>query len=371
MEMDILLKYDLQMFGDDKTEDPTSKKLEDARKKGQVGKSQELSHAIELIAAFLTIRVFVGFLGQHFKDLFTWAYTYMIPELIDSDRSGLTIKSTFNLLLYGILQMFILIAPFLAVGFLVAILSNGLQFKFQVSTEPLKPKLDKFNPINGVKRMFSMQSLMNLALSVAKIVIIFIVAYTMIKDHLNELYLMYEIPLYAAIAQVGTLVLDIGLRISLVLLVVGIVDLIYHKWKYKKDLKMTKQEVKDEYKNTEGDPQIKGKQRQRMREASQRRMMQSVPQADVVITNPTHIAVAIKYDSNEAPAPIVVAKGEEYLAAKIKEIAKENHIFIKENKMLARSIYTTVDVGEQIPPELYQAVAEILAVVYQSRGRRS
>ena len=371
MEKDILLKYDLQLFGDDKTEEPTSKKLEDARKKGQVGKSQELSHAIELFAAFLTIRIFIGFLGQHFKDLFTWAYTYMIPQLVESDRSGLTIKSTTNLLLYGILQMFILIAPFLAIGFLVAILSNGLQFKFQVSTEPLKPKLDKFNPINGVKRMFSMQSLMNLALSVAKIVIIFIVAYTMIKDHLNELYLMYEIPLYAAIAQVGTLVLDIGLRISLVLLVVGLIDLIYHKWKYKKDLKMTKQEVKDEYKNSEGDPQIKGKQRQRMREASQRRMMQSVPQADVVITNPTHIAVAIKYDSNEAPAPIVVAKGEEYLAAKIKEIAKENNIYIKENKMLARSIYTTVDIGEQIPPELYQAVAEILAVVYQAKGRRS
>lgn len=371
METEILLKYDLQLFGDDKTEEPTSKKLDDARKKGQVGKSQELAHAIELIAAFLSIRIFVGFLGQHFTDLFTWAYTYMIPQIVESDRSGLSVLSAGNLLLYGILQMFILLAPFLAIGFLVAILGNGLQFKFQVSTEPLKPKLDKFNPINGFKRMFSLQSLMNLALSVSKIVIIFLVAYSMIKDHLNELYLMYELPLYAAVAQVGTLVLDIGLRISLILLIVGLADLFYHKWKYKKDLKMTKQEVKDEYKNTEGDPQIKGKQRQRMREASQRRMMQSVPQADVVITNPTHIAVAIKYDINEAPAPIVVAKGEEYLAARIKEIAKENHITIKENKMLARSIYTTVDVGEQIPPELYQAVAEILAVVYQARGRRS
>ena len=216
-----------------------------------------------------------------------------------------------------------------------------------------------------------MQSIVNLLLSLAKIAVIFIIAYTMIKDHVNELFILYEVPLYAAIAQIGTLVLDIGLRISLVLLVVGFADFIYHKWKYKKDLKMTKQEVKDEYKNAEGDPQIKGKQRQRMREASQRRMMQSVPQADVVITNPTHIAVAIKYDIEKAPAPIVVAKGEEYLAQKIKEIARENNVVIKENKMLARSIYTTVDVGEQIPPELYQAVAEILAVVYQSKGRRA
>lgn len=369
--METVLKYDLQMFGDDKTEEPTSKKLEDARKKGQVGKSQELSHAIELIAAFLSIRIFVKFIGDHFIDLFTWAYTYMIPQLVKSDGSGLTIRSTGNLLLYGILQMFLILAPFLAIGFLVAVLSNGLQFKFQVSTEPLKPKLDKFNPVNGFKRMFSMQSIVNLLLSLAKIAVIFIIAYTMIKDHVNELFILYEVPLYAAIAQIGTLVLDIGLRISLVLLVVGFADFIYHKWKYKKDLKMTKQEVKDEYKNAEGDPQIKGKQRQRMREASQRRMMQSVPQADVVITNPTHIAVAIKYDIEKAPAPIVVAKGEEYLAQKIKEIARENNVVIKENKMLARSIYTTVDVGEQIPPELYQAVAEILAVVYQSKGRRA
>ena len=222
-----------------------------------------------------------------------------------------------------------------------------------------------------MKRIFSMQSLVNLALSIAKIVIIFIVAYTMIRDHMDELFILYEVPLYAAIAEVGTLALDIGIRISLVLLIVGFADFIYHKWKYKKDLKMTKQEVKDEYKNAEGDPQIKGKQKQRMREASQRRMMQSVPQADVVITNPTHIAVAIKYDASEAPAPIVLAKGEEFIAQRIKETAKEHNISIVENKPLARSIYTTVDVGEQIPPELYQAVAEILAVVYQSKGRRT
>lgn len=371
METEYLLKYDLQFFGDDKTEEPTSKKLDDARKKGQVGKSQELAHAIELIAAFVSIKVLVGYIGDNFINLFTWAYTYMIPQIVDSDRSGLTISSIGNVLLYGILQMFLILLPFLAIGFLVAILSNGLQFKFQVSAEPLKPKLDKFNPINGVKRMFSMQSLVNLGLSVVKIVIIFIVSYTMIKDHLNELYLLYEIPLNAAIAQIGSLVLDIGIRISVILLIVGFVDLFYHKWKFKKDLKMTKQEVKDEYKNAEGDPLIKSKQKQRMREASQRRMMQSVPQADVVITNPTHIAVAIKYDINEAPAPIVVAKGEEYMAQRIKDAAKENNVDIIENKPLARSIYTTVDVGQQIPPELYQAVAEILAVVYQAKGRKA
>ena len=191
----------------------------------------------------------------------------------------------------------------------------------------------------------------------------------MIKSHLNDIYVLYEIPLYAAVAHIGTLVLDIGLRISLVLLIVGFADFAYQKYKHKKSLKMTKQEVKDEWKNAEGDPAIKGKIKQKMREVSQRRMMQSVPQADVVITNPTHLAVAIKYDREEAPAPVVVAKGQDLIAQRIKDMAKENNVRIVENKPLARSLYTTVEIGQMIPPEMYQAVAEILAVVWQQKGK--
>ncbi|MEE0117540.1 MAG: EscU/YscU/HrcU family type III secretion system export apparatus switch protein, partial [Lachnospiraceae bacterium] len=154
-----------------------------------------------------------------------------------------------------------------------------------------------------------------------------------------------------------------------VYLIVGLADWIYQKVKFKNDMKMTKQEVKDEYKNTEGDPQIKGRQRQRMREASQRRMMQDVPKADVVITNPTHLAVALKYDAEQAKAPVVLAKGEDYLAQKIKEKARECHIEIVENKPLARMLYANVDIGAEIPPELYQAVAEVLAMVYNLKNR--
>ncbi len=206
--------------------------------------------------------------------------------------------------------------------------------------------------------------------SIVKIILIIYVAYTSIKDHQNELFLLYDIPLFQVILLIGTIVIDTGLKISFVYLIVGIADLIYQRHKFKEDMKMTKQEVKDEYKNIEGNPEIKGRQRSKMREASQRRMMQSLPSADVVITNPTHYAVAIKYDSQKNSAPIVVAKGEDFLAQKIRETAKEHHIEIVENKPLARMLYANVDVGQEVPPELYQAVAEVLAFVYSLRENR-
>ena len=186
-------------------------------------------------------------------------------------------------------------------------------------------------------------------------------------DRGNDLCILYELSLKQALSLVGTLIIDIGLKISLVYLIVGIADFAYQKIKFNDDMKMTKQEVKDEYKNTEGDPQIKGRQRRKMQEVSQRRMMQDVPKADVVITNPTHLAVALKYDAEVSAAPVVLAKGEDYLAQRIKEIARDNQIEIVENKPLARMLYHNVDIGAEIPPELYQAVAEVLAVVFQTR----
>ena len=182
------------------------------------------------------------------------------------------------------------------------------------------------------------------------------------------MFILYEIPLKQALALVGNIIIDTGLKISLVYLIVGIADFVYQKHKFNEDMKMTKQEVKDEYKNTEGDPQIKGRQRARMREASQRRMMQDVPKADVVITNPTHIAVALKYDAEVSKAPVVLAKGEDFVAQKIKEVAKENNVSIVENKPLARMLFSNVEIGAEIPPELYQSVAEVLAAVYQANN---
>lgn len=260
-------------------------------------------------------------------------------------------------------------ASFFVVGIVIAVGVNMLQFKFQISTKPLKPKFSKLNPISGMKRLFSKDKIVELIKSIAKIVLIMFIVYSTVKDDWVYLVKFYGMPLNQAIEAIGNIVINMGLKISLVFMIVAFVDLIYQRRKFNNDIKMTKQEVKDEYKNAEGDPQIKGKIRSKMREASQRRMMQDVPKADVVITNPTHFAVAIKYDASTGSAPIVLAKGADYVAQKIKEIARENKVEIVENKPLARMLYANVDIGQEVPPELYQAVAEVLAMVYKMQGK--
>ncbi len=369
-----LLEYELQWFakdgeGGEKTEPATAKKLQDARENGQVAKSQELNHAIGLISLFLMLKMFISFVGEHLLNGFPMIYN-KIPDIINESIGGLSvfvIQRVINNVMITILQI---LSPFFVIGFSLSVLINILQVKWKITTKPMKPKISKLNPLNGFKRIFSKDSLFELLKSIVKIILIIYVAYTSIKAHQNELFLLYDIPLFQVILLIGTIVIDTGLKISFVYLIVGIADLIYQRHKFKEDMKMTKQEVKDEYKNIEGNPEIKGRQRSKMREASQRRMMQSLPSADVVITNPTHYAVAIKYDSQKNSAPIVVAKGEDFLAQKIRETAKEHHIEIVENKPLARMLYANVDVGQEVPPELYQAVAEVLAFVYSLRENR-
>ena len=348
-----LLSYNLQFFGDgpggEKTEAPTEKRISDTRKKGQVAKSQELANSFELIGIFLMLRLFGTMVGGRFEGLFNWAFGNEITEVVASDRSGLTTGTVARVLGASTLQYILAALPFLLGGFLIAFFSNGLQFKFQISTEPLKPSFDKFNPIQGFKRMFNTQALFRLLLSIAKIALIGAIAYSYLSGRLKDIFLLYEMPLNQGISLVLDMVVDLGLRISLVYLVIGFADFFFQRWKFNQNLKMTKQEVKDEYKDQEGDPEIKSRQKQKMREASQRRMM--------------------KYDTDVAPAPILVAKGEEYLAQRIREAAKEAGVPIVENKPLARAIYTTVDLDQEIPAELYQAVAEILAMVYSQQGR--
>lgn len=267
------------------------------------------------------------------------------------------------------LRLLIILLPILLIGFAVAFISDLFQVKWRPTTKPLQPKFSKLNPLNGFKKIFSAQSLVELVKSIAKILLIALVSYSYIKDKGALLYALYDMSMMQAVNLIGETVIDLGIRISAIYMIIAGADFMYQKYKFKNDMKMTKQEVKEEYKNAEGDPEIKGKIKARMREASQRRMMQAIPKADVVITNPTHYAVAIQYDTEVAPAPIVVAKGSDYLAQKIKEIARENNIEIVEDKPLARMLYANVDVDKQIPPELYQAVAEVLAMVYHAQGR--
>lgn len=367
-----LLEYNLQWFakdgeGGEKTEPATAKKLKDAREDGKVTKSKELTAAFDLIVLFLVLKIFISFVGERLVGIFDYVYSKM-PDFLEINSTGVSSVAASHYMADILLQMLLTMLPFLLFGFVITFLVSVVQVGWKVTGKPLKPDLNKFNPINGFKRIISKDSLFELLKSIIKIAVIFWVAYSRVKNHKEELFILYEIPLNQAIALIGSVIIDTGLYISIVYLVIGFADFAYQKHKFNEDMKMTKQEVKDEFKNTEGDPQIKGRQRRKMQETSQRRMMHDVPKADVVITNPTHLAVAVKYDADVNTAPVVLAKGEEYVAQKIKEVARENNIEIVENKPLARMLYHNVDIGAEIPPELYQAVAEVLAAIYKARN---
>lgn len=365
-----LIPYNLQLFakegvGGEKTEDATPKKLEDARKKGQVAKSNDIVIAFSLLGFFLVLKIFIGWMGDSLMSVYYDNY----KGIADIVQDGFTRNRASILLRDGLIDIFLIGLPIFLISFILAIVIDLWQVKWKITAEPLKPKLDKINPISGFKKIFSLDKLFEFVKSVVKLFILGTVVYVSLKEKWGYIVQFYDYTLKQSIGVIGTLIIDIGLKISIWFLVFAFADLFYQKRKFARDMRMTKQEIKDEYKNTEGDPQIKGKIRQKMREASRQRMMQSVPEADVVITNPTHLAVAIKYDKDKGSAPVVVAKGADYVAGKIKEIARENEVEIVENKPLARMIYFNVELGDEIPQEMYQMVAEVLAYVYRLKNK--
>ena len=369
----MILEYNLQFFakegmGGEKTEPATQKKLDDARKEGQVAKSREIANGLGILALFLVLKFYVGNLGTQLLEVFANIYN-KIPEVTTFWHGFMPETDIAIIYKHFLLRVLIIIAPLLIIGVLIAFLSDVIQVKWRPTMKPLMPKFNKLSPISGVKKLFSVNSLVELVKSILKIGLIVYMCYAYLKDKWVMLFNLYDVTLMEALQTVAVVVTDLGIRIAAIYMIVALADFIYQKVKFKNDMKMTKQEIKEEYKQSEGDPQIKGQIRQKMREVSRRRMMQDLPKADVVITNPTHYAVAIKYDPEVADAPLVIAKGEDYLAARIKEIAKENHIEIVENKPLARMLYANVDVGQAVPPELYQAVAEVLAFVYHLQGK--
>lgn len=362
--------YNLQFFakegpGGEKTENATSKKLSDARKEGKVAKSTEIVMAATLLGLFLGLKLYVLTLGNGFIGVFNRIYPLISAEAKDESASNVVL----GIVGYALGRIILYAFPFFLIAFCLALFGNIAQFGFKITTKPLEPNFSKFNPVSGMKRLFNKDKLMELLKSVLKIGVISYIVYDALKNHVEDLLILYDMPLFQAIGIIGNLVIDVGIRVSILFIFVGLLDFFYQKRKFKEDMKMTKQEVKDEYKNTEGDPQIKGKIRSKMREASQRRMMQELPKADVVITNPTHLAVAIRYDRDTESAPIVIAKGADYLAEKIKGIAREYHVEIVENKPLARMLYYNVELGDEIPAELYQMVAEVLAYVYRLQNK--
>jgi flagellar biosynthetic protein FlhB len=365
----LLLRYNLQFFADnaDKTEEPTAKKLNDARSEGQVARSNELITASGLTALFFILQIFVGYYGNQFIKAFRLFFGN-IHKMAGEEFSILTAQSVlaeaFRIIIYTCLPAFI-------IGVIVSIVILLLQVKWKVSTKIITPKFSKINPVNGFKRILSKDKLVELFIDVIKIIVICSIAYSTLKNEWETLFSLYDMDLVPAIILIGKLIISLGLKISLIFLLIGFGDLIYQKIKFKKDMRMSKQDVKDEYKNSEGDPQVKSKIRAKMREVSMQRMMQALPKADVVITNPTHLAAAIQYDKSKSAAPVLLAKGADYLAQKIKEVAKEHQIEIVENKPLARMLYYNVEIGEEIPPELYQMTAEVLAYVYGLKNKVS
>lgn len=368
-----MIRYNLQFFakegmGGEKTEPATQKKLDDARKEGQVAKSREIANGLGLLALFLLLKVWVGHMGVQLMEVFPSVYD-RIPDVATFWNGNMPEQDTRAVFVLMLEEVLIIIAPVMIIGFIVAFVSDVVQVKWKPTLKPLQPKFSKLNPLQGFKRIFSVNAVVELIKSLAKIGLIIYICYSYLKDKWFLLLDIYDMSLMQAISLTAELVTDMGIRISAVYMIIALADFAYQKVKFSNDMKMTKQEIKEEYKQQEGDPQIKGQIRQKMREASRRRMMQDLPQADVVITNPTHYAVAIKYDPEVADAPIVIAKGEDYMAARIKEVAKENKIEIVENKPLARMLYANVDIGQTVPPELYQAVAEVLAFVYHLQGK--
>jgi len=362
----IILPINLQLFaegggGGEKTEQATPRKKEKAREEGQVAKSNEITTTFMLVIMFASIKI----LGPDIIDR-TIKLTEELANLFGTRE--ITPEFAKSLMQYILVESAFMIVPLCMISFVVAFLANVFQVGWKPNMKPMQPKLSNISPISGLKRMFSLKTVVELIKSIIKIGIILIIVYFSLREYENLIYLFYELPVLETYALIMDIALDLGIRIGMFFMIVAVIDYIYQKFSLAKKLKMSKQEIKDEYKLSEGNPEIKSKIKQRMREASMRRMMQDLPKADVVITNPTHFAIAIKYDENTFGAPYVLAKGADIMAGRIKSKASELNIQIVENKPLARTLYYTVEIGDEVPPELYQTVAEVLAFVYNLKN---
>ncbi len=344
----------------DKTEQPTGKKLSDARKKGNVAQSREIP-SVSILSGSIAVLFFAG----------SWMFgrlTEMMRVMYQRAGSLNMAPETMQSLFWEIfLNGVVVLAPLMLVVMTAGVVGNVAQFGFLFTGEKLTPNLAKLNPISGLKKLISLRSFVELAKSIIKLLIISGVAYIVINRYLDQIPGLMQLSVGNILRFIGQVSFQMGLYTCMVLLLMAVLDFAYIKWQHRQDLKMTKQEVKDEYKQREGDPSVKARIRSVQREMARRRMMEAVPEATVVITNPTHLAIALKYEEG-MQAPQVVAKGAGFVAEKIKAIAAENDIPLVENKPLARTMFKSTEIDDFIPADLYRAVAEILAYVYRLKG---
>jgi len=356
-----MLKMNLQYFAGEKTEKATPKKKQESRKKGQVAKSNELASAVIFFLMFLMFFI----IGPYIAEQFIQLYTKVLTRYLTYEVSSASIGLIFTELLTNIS---LILAPVFLVALVGGVAGNLVQVGFLLTGDPLKFKLERLNPIEGAKKIFSKRALVELLKSLLKITLVGYLAFSVLWNKKDDMLALYHYDLYEILIFVGGLLLELGIQTSILLIILAILDYIYQKYEYEKNLRMSKQDIKDEYKKTEGDPLLKSKIKERQRQMAMSRMMQAIPDADVIITNPTHFAIAISYKPEKMEAPKVVAKGMDYVALKIREIAKEHEIATVENKWLARTLYHEVEIGDVVPMELYQAVAEVLAYVYKVKG---
>lgn len=348
---------------EDKTEEATPKKKSDARKKGQAARSKEVNLAFTLLACTLLISILGSFVGGNLKDTLTAFLSNYLTINLDYN----SIKKITAIALW---RLALAVLPVVVSIMVMGILANFVQVGFLITGESLKPQLSKLNPISGFKRMFSFRTFVETLKDLAIVSILGYTGYDFIKDNYMKLLYISNLKVEAIPPVFKELVVSIFFKVTIIMIVIALIDYVYQRLQYNKELKMTKQEIKEEFKQQEGDPQIKSKIRQKQREMASRRMMQAVPDATVVVTNPTHIACALKYEEGKDSAPKLVAKGGDNIAIKIKEIAKENNVPIIENRALARLIYSQVEIDDEIPSDMYQAVAEVLALVYKMKKNR-
>ena len=353
-------RFDLQLFAGEKTEDPTAKRQSDARAEGNIPRSQELSSTFVLLAGFWSLKVFGGYIYNEITVYFTYIYNHL-NTTVDTETVMRLFLGIIILLGKTAFPILLIIMIF---GLSVSLYQVGINF----TTKPLELKFSWLNPINGFGRIFSKKSLVELLKSILKIIIIGYFIFSYLKDQILQMPKLLYLDINASLPLISDIILTLAFKVIGVIFVLSVFDYAYQKWDHFQSLKMSKDEVKEEFKQQEGDPQIKGKIKQKQRQMAMARMMQEVPKADVIVTNPTHFAVALKYQKG-MKAPEVIAKGQDYVAQRIKDVAREAGVAIVEDKPLARALYAAVEIGEMVPPELYKSVAEVLAYVYRLKHR--
>ena len=346
----------------EKTEQPTPRRKEKAREKGQVAKSADLTAAGVILLGFTALFMVGPHMVSQTQELLRHTMINA-PTLAIEDPTFRTVFTD------GVRQFFTILAPLLIAMVVIAFAINVLQIGFRISPKAMEPKWDKLNVTNGLKRLFSMRSAVQLLRDPLKLFVVGLVGYLAIASEFESFFGLPDLSMIQLGENLGRMALKVALKVGAGILAIGLLDFMYQRFELMKKLRMSRQEIKDEYKETDGSPEIKQRTRQIQRQMARQRMMSEVPTADVVITNPTHIAVALKYDPSEMDAPTVVAKGERLIAEKIKEIAREHGVPVIEDKPLARSLFKLCDVGQAVPAKLYRAVAEILAHIYRLKGK--